>query len=427
MRNLQVTAEITNITAPPENTSMDRRDTDFTYRIRVLQLFPLYGFIISLGCLVLLMAIPTDPKNIWLLGYSKTRLLLFIGYIAMTLIFLSLVIKSKKDIPWVKSISQWIARLIDGYGWFFPLWIFGVGVCVLGPYIAILIKNPLEGFYLRIFPLVLYASLLTLGICVVFGVALVDEYRRRSKDDDRKIFQINPRKVVVVLSAILILFVLANFAGNFIDMVAYDPKLFRYTKKLYLDRETSIPTYFASLLLLISAILFGFIARLKTKSNSPYKVHWIILSVIFLLMSVDETASLHEQLNKPMRLMFNQGGIFLFGWVIVAIPLVILFVVAFFRFFFHLPRKTKILFGLAGGLYVGGAIGFELVGAGYVSQYGKQNFTYIIIAMIEESMEVTGLVFLIYALLDYVSSTYDSKRFKLVISESDGLQLIEDG
>jgi len=125
--------------------------------------------------------------------------------------------------------------------------------------------------------------------------------------------------------------------------------------------------------------------------------------------------------------MFNQGGIFLFGWVIVAIPLVILFVVAFFRFFFHLPRKTKILFGLAGGLYVGGAIGFELVGAGYVSQYGQQNFTYILIAMIEESMEVTGLVFLIYALLDYVSSTYDSKRFKLVISESDGLQLIEDG
>ena len=111
----------------------------------------------------------------------------------------------------------------------------------------------------------------------------------------------------------------------------------------------------------------------------------------------------------------------------LAFPLVILFVVAFFRFFFHLPRKTKILFGLAGGLYVGGAIGFEMVGAGYVTQYGKQNFTYIIIAMIEESMEVTGLVFLIYALLDYVSSTYDSKRFKLVISESDGLQLIEDG
>ena len=167
---------------------MDRTDTDFTYRIRVLQLFLLYAFIISLGCLVLLMAIPTDPKNIWLLGYSKTRLLLFFGFVVMTVIFLGLVIKSKKDIPWVKSISQWIARLIDGYGWFFPLWIFGVGVCVLGPYIAILIKNPLEGFYLRIFPLVLYASLLTFGICVVFGVALVDEYRRRSKDDDRKIF-----------------------------------------------------------------------------------------------------------------------------------------------------------------------------------------------------------------------------------------------
>jgi hypothetical protein len=59
------------------------------------------------------------------------------------------------------------------------------------------------------------------------------------------------------------LFVLANIAGNLIDTFAYDPKLFRYTKKLYLDRETSIPTYYSSLLLLISELLFGFIARMK--------------------------------------------------------------------------------------------------------------------------------------------------------------------
>jgi hypothetical protein len=105
------------------------------------------------------------------------------------------------------------------------------------------------------------------------------------------------------------------------------------------------------------------------------------LSIILLLMSVDETASLPEQLNKPMRLMFNQGGIFLFGWVIVAIPVTILFVIAYLRFFFHLPRVTKILFAFDAGLYVGGAIGFELIGAGHVSQYGQANFTYFIIAL----------------------------------------------
>jgi len=181
------------------------------------------------------------------------------------------------------------------------------------------------------------------------------------------------------------------------------------------------------LLLLFSAVLFGFIARMKQLSNSPYKYHWIVLSVIFLMMSVDETASLHEQLNKPMRLMFNQGGIFLFGWVIVAIPGTLLFVIAYLRFFFHLPRVTKILFAFAAGLYVGGAIGFELIGAVHVSRYGQANFTYFIIALIEESMEVTGLIVLIYALLDYVRSNYNAKRFTLEISESTGLQLNDDG
>lgn len=125
--------------------------------------------------------------------------------------------------------------------------------------------------------------------------------------------------------------------------------------------------------------------------------------------------------------MFNQGGIFLFGWVIVAIPVTILFVIAYLRFFFHLSRKTKILFALAAGLYIGGAIGFELIGAGYVSEYGQQNFTYFIIALIEESMEVTGLIVLIYALLEYVRVNYDAKRFTFKISKSNGLQLNDDG
>ena len=59
--------------------------------------------------------------------------------------------------------------------------------------------------------------------------------------EEHQVFLITPRQVVVVLSAILILFVLANITGNLIDTVAYDPNLFRYTKKLYLDREDQYP------------------------------------------------------------------------------------------------------------------------------------------------------------------------------------------
>jgi hypothetical protein len=80
----------------------------------------------------------------------------------------------------------------------------GIWGIVVGPYISIIIKNPLEGFYLRIFPEVLYASLLTFGILVVFGIALVDKYRHGVLLDDRQVFQFNPRHVVVVLRAIFI-------------------------------------------------------------------------------------------------------------------------------------------------------------------------------------------------------------------------------
>jgi len=193
---------------------MDQTHTDSTYQIRVFQLFLLYGFIVSAGCLVMLMVILADPKNIWMFGYSKTRLGIFLVYLAAALLFLGLMIKSLKDTSWLHSVSTWVEKIVNEYGWFFSLWVLGFGVFVLGPYISIIIKNPLEGFYLRIFPVVLYASLLTFGILVVFVFSLVDKYRHRVMLDDRQVFQFNSRHVVVILSAILILFVLANIAGT---------------------------------------------------------------------------------------------------------------------------------------------------------------------------------------------------------------------
>ena len=61
-----------------------------------------------------------------------------------------------------------------------------------------------------------------------------------------------------------------------------------------------------------------------------------------------------------------------------------------------------ILFLLAGGLYIGGALGMEMIGGYYTDFYGKNNLTYALITCLEEVLEMTGIVVFIHGLLDYM-------------------------
>ena len=66
------------------------------------------------------------------------------------------------------------------------------------------------------------------------------------------------------------------------------------------------------------------------------------------------------------------------------------------------------LFVLSGAVYVGGALGFELLGGWYASSEGVGNIQYAIITTFEELFEMLGIVFFIYSLLTYIKSEFDS-------------------
>lgn len=68
----------------------------------------------------------------------------------------------------------------------------------------------------------------------------------------------------------------------------------------------------------------------------------------------------------------------------------------------HLPPRTRKLFVLAGALYFGGAIGVEMVSAEHAHAYSENNLGYAMIITIQELFEMSGVIVLIYALLDYL-------------------------
>ncbi len=177
----------------------------------------------------------------------------------------------------------------------------------------------------------------------------------------------------------------------------------------YVDTEMNIPTVFTVLLILLAAFLLAVIVRQEGKLRSPHAPQWALLSFGFVLMAMDEAFQFHERLNIPIGKLFGDGssmGFFFFPWVIPGIVMVIVLGLYFSRFLLHLPAATRISFLLAATLYLGGAIGVELIGSRHAELHGYENWAYSMIATIEESLEMAGLIVFIWALLSYCADHY---------------------
>lgn len=173
---------------------------------------------------------------------------------------------------------------------------------------------------------------------------------------------------------------------------------------LYVDAEASIVTWYSAFLLVLCATLLAIIALMKSRIHARYIRQWQVLALIFTVLSIDESVSIHEKLISPLRSTLNTGGIFYFAWVVVAIPLVAIFVLFYLRFLAHLPRKTRRLFWLSGIIYVAGAIGFEMISGPIAETSGTTALGFTISVHFEEGLELLGLTIFVYGLLSYISS-----------------------
>jgi len=177
--------------------------------------------------------------------------------------------------------------------------------------------------------------------------------------------------------------------------------------------EANITAWFSSVLLLIVGALLLLIARVKTHSADAFARHWNIMAWIFFFLSMDEIAGLHEELIMPLRNATGASGIFYFSWVIVAIPLVLLFVIFYLRFLFNLPRKIAIQFVASGAIFIVGAMGFEMIGGIFHGQF----LIYRALTAIEETLENLGAGLFIISLLTFAKTYLESGPVLLEIKD----------
>lgn len=221
--------------------------------------------------------------------------------------------------------------------------------------------------------------------------------------------KISIQKLTGIFKLLLTIFILLLILHIIVSIIAHITghfSIYGIVNLFNFDKELSIPTYFSALNLLVSFLLLYMIYRSHKNGKIIDTKYWGFLSIFFLYLSIDEIASIHEKFNRPIRYLISaKTGPLYYVWVLVAIAVCIIIAIYLFRFYLRLPNRYKVLFGISALLFVGGTIGFEMIGGCYAPG-GDANPTviYTIIMTIEESLEMTGIILFNYSLIDYIKS-----------------------
>lgn len=229
-----------------------------------------------------------------------------------------------------------------------------------------------------------------------------------------------PSRVARWLCAALLVLLVAHGFGLFLTYGLGYSHALGYVPLFNIATEANIPTYFASGLLMTSAILFVLLWRIGKSGERDCRV-WLLLSVIFAFLAVDEVAMIHEKFIEPVRATLGTGGFLYFAWIVpYAVAVVTIALYATPAIWRTGPRFIK-LFGTAAALYLGGAIGVEMIGGSYyeASAFDPDaayvDLNYRLIQSLEETLEFAGVIVLIYTLLTLIGSRSPVTRIRIGI------------
>ena len=185
---------------------------------------------------------------------------------------------------------------------------------------------------------------------------------------------------------------------------ASDPAIEGKIWRLDVDTEQSVYTWLSSSLLLVAAFLLFLISSEQARRKNPFVLHWMLLSVVFVFLSLDESVSLHEWASAYIGRAIGAGGLFFFAWVIPAIILCLVGAILYLPFILSFPLRQRILLVLSALIFLSGAIGMEMVAGAHVEKEGLLTLSYRLFVTIEEGLEGLGVILFLYTLMMYRES-----------------------
>lgn len=242
----------------------------------------------------------------------------------------------------------------------------------------------------------------------------------------------NTRRLLTALGAAAIVI---NLVSLVLRLIATDPEIaaelesgerqpvfFGYQGLLRIfsvDQEANLASWLSATILLLSALVVWGIAADRRAAGDRWWRHWTFLSVTFAYLSADEAARLHESAEVVVDSLVDARGIFSFGWILLAAPIVLAFALTYFGFLRALPVTIGRLVLIAAALYVGGAMGVEAIGGLAYDLNGgrKGSLAFVLASSIEESLEMAGALVFLAAMISMSRRTIRSAEHPVDLAE----------
>lgn len=189
----------------------------------------------------------------------------------------------------------------------------------------------------------------------------------------------------------------------------------RIAEWLEVDREASLPTWYAVITLMACAVLLAIIALDAFQRRRPFPRHWAALAAIFALLSLEEIIGIHSEVTQRLRDLVSITEGFGYALALSAIALVGLALVAllFGRFYLHLPVRWRMWFTIGAVIYLIGVFASDAVGDYLITESGAPTLAYVVVQTVEEAFEMTGVLIFIVMLLDYIRTFVGPVSFEV--------------
>lgn len=190
--------------------------------------------------------------------------------------------------------------------------------------------------------------------------------------------------------------------------LGFDGKgLDRLLQLIHLDGEGNLPSFFSSMLLLGAALLCFVAGRVKSADGSPVRWYWYILACALAFLAVDEAAQLHEVLNGLISRAWSNRGALRWPWVVPYAAAAFVLAVICLPFLRALPRPVSARMVVAGAIFVLGAAGLDMIEGAilHFMRAGDRSLEpfFLGLPILEESLEMTGVILFIDAVLRYLA------------------------
>lgn len=185
------------------------------------------------------------------------------------------------------------------------------------------------------------------------------------------------------------------------------PYIFGLVDAFDFGGENNITALVSTLLMMACALMLAFSGAVAAP---PLKrLPWFLLAGVFAFLGIDEATMIHEYASAPVRVLLGEDRVPHLAWVLPYGAAMLVLAAVLLPWFLKLDRQVQIRFVLAGGLFVLGAIGFELaesqVVQGILAEYPDtdiaqlQHPTVDLLILFEESLEMTGLSLFLHTLV----------------------------